>query len=278
MVQLEVTIVEKLEEVVCNICESKDCSAYLMMDGYSYQKCNECGLVYQNPRPVFDDLRKRYRDNYFEYEIKNQENFFNLMKLGLRDIGFDLLFPEGETGRSFLDIGCATGLLLNHMKHRGWKTKGVEICRESVEYATEQFDLDLFIGTLPEAAFEDRSFDVVHFSHLIEHVSDPKTLLLEVKRILKPHGHVILTTPNVDGFQAKYARTSWRSAIPDHVYLFSKKTMRLILGQTGFKIIKQISWGGIPAGKRVKLFKSPADRFAKLFNVGDVMLFHCTLA
>jgi len=268
----------ELEEVVCNICESKKCTPYLLLDSYTYKKCSECGLVYQNPRPVFDELKKRYGDNYFEYEIRNQDNFFNLMKLGLSDIEFDLLYPHGGEGRNFLDIGCATGLLLNYMRHRGWNTKGVELCMESAEYANGQFFLDVFNGTLTEAAFEDRSFDVVHFSHLIEHVPDPKGLLLEVKRILKPEGYVILTTPNVEGIQAKYTGKGWRSAIPDHVYLFSKKTMRLILTQTGFKTIKQVSWGGIPAGKRPKILKSPADKLAKFFNVGDVMLFHCAHA
>jgi len=266
---------ESLDEVVCSICKGRNSTPYLIMDGFKYRKCNGCGLIFQNPRPRFEDLKKRYADNYFEYEISNQENFFNLMKLGLRDIHFDSFYGNNVKNKKFLDIGCATGLLLNYMKRKGWDTKGVELCTPSAEYAIKQFDLDVFIGTLEEAAFPDQYFDVVHFSHLIEHVPDPKSLLMEVKRILKRDGRIILTTPNADSFQAWWAGEKWRSAIPDHIYLFTKRTMRTLLTQTRFRIIRQISWGGIPAGKRAKVLKTPADKLAKFFNVGDVMLFHC---
>ncbi len=265
----------RLEEVNCNICGSRDSTIFFEVDGFTYRKCRKCGLVYQSPRPVFDDLKTNYEDNYFEYEITNQENFFNLMKLGLRDIGFDRIYGEKVDGLKFLDIGCATGLLLNYMKGKGWDTKGVEICKESAEYAINNFGLDVFIGTLFDANYPDDYFDVVHLSHLIEHVPDPKALLVEIHRILKKDGRMILTTPNVDGWHARIAKDKWRSAIPEHVYLFSKKTMRTLLKMVGFKIIMQESWGGIPVGRRPNFIKRPADRLAKMLNVGDVMLFHC---
>jgi 2-polyprenyl-3-methyl-5-hydroxy-6-metoxy-1,4-benzoquinol methylase len=266
---------EILEKVRCNICGGEDTGVFLRMEGWTYRRCRSCGLVYQNPRPVFHDLKKRYRGNYFAYELSNQQNFFNLMKLGLRDIGFEHLFDGDCRGRWFLDIGCATGLLLNHLKQKGWRTTGVELCRESAEYGIQRFGLDIFIGTLEQAAFPDRFFDVVHFSHLIEHVPDPRGLLAEVRRVVKPDGHVVLTTPNAGGLHARFSGPGWRSAIPDHVYLFARRTLRRLLRETGFRVVRQVSWGGIPAGRRPDWLKRPADRLAKALNVGDVMLFHC---
>jgi 2-polyprenyl-3-methyl-5-hydroxy-6-metoxy-1,4-benzoquinol methylase len=265
---------ETLEHITCNLCGRDETRPFLRMDGFGYRRCANCGLVYQNPRPVFKDLRKRYGAGYFEYEHSNEENFFNLMKMGLRDIGFERFYPSCD-GRRFLDIGCATGLLLGHVRRMGWTVRGVEVCRESAEYGIRKFDLDIFVGTLEEAAFRDASFDVVHLSHVIEHVPDPKALLAEISRVLREDGHLVLTTPNVDGFQAKVSKTRWRSAIPDHVVLFSKKTMAKLLERERYRIVRQISWGGIPLGKRPSVIKRPADKLAKLFNVGDVMLFHC---
>jgi 2-polyprenyl-3-methyl-5-hydroxy-6-metoxy-1,4-benzoquinol methylase len=267
---------EGLEEVRCNICNSTSSRLFLAKDGFNYKKCTHCGLVYQSPRPVFRDLRKRYSDEYFDYEFNNQDNFFNLMKLGLKDVRFDSFNHNGNGSRNFLDIGCATGLLLNYVREKGWSTKGVEICKPSVEYARKRFGLDIFLGTLEEAAFPSDSFEVVHFSHVIEHVPYPKKMLIEIRRILKPDGHIIVTTPNIAGGHALFARASWRSLIPDHIYLFSQKTLRKLLELSGYRVVKQVSWGGIPAGKRADWLKKPADRLAKLLNVGDVMLFHCT--
>lgn len=265
-----------LEEVSCNLCGSRDGRVFFSINGYTYRKCHNCDLVYQSPRPLFDELKNHYGEDYFDYEYSNQENFFNLMKLGLRDIGFDALFLDPARKR-FLDIGCATGLLLRFLREKGWETTGVEICEPSARYGIEHFGLSIFIGTLHQANFPDHYFDVVHLSHLIEHVPDPLGLLVEIRRVLKPDGHMILTTPNIRGFQAIVSGTSWRSAIPEHIYLFSKKTMRRLLEVVRFRVIKQISWGGIPQGKRPNFIKRPADKIAKFLNIGDVMLFHCKL-
>jgi SAM-dependent methyltransferase len=271
---------EELEHISCNLCGRDRTRLFLTLDGFGYRRCAACGLVYQNPRPVFADLKKRYGADYFKYETANEGNFFNLMKLGLGDVGFDGFYPGGPGNggagaRVFLDIGCATGRLLDHVKREGWRAKGVEICRESAEHGRNAYGLDIFVGTLEEAGFPDASFDVVHLSHLIEHVPDPKKLLVEIRRVMKADGHLLLTTPNVGGFQARVSRARWRSAIPDHVYLYSKRTMRRLLEELGFVVQKQVSWGGIPLGKRPGFIKRPADRLAKLLNVGDVMLFHC---
>jgi SAM-dependent methyltransferase len=271
---------EELEHISCNVCGRDRTRRFLTTDGFYYRRCTNCGLVYQNPRPIFTDLKKRYGAEYFKYESVNEDNFFNLMKLGLRDVGFDGFYPGGsgngdEGARVFLDLGCATGRLLDHVQRKGWRAKGVEICRESAERGRNMYGLDIFVGTLEEAAFPDAAFDVVHLSHLIEHVPDPKKLLVEILRVMKRDGHLLLTTPNVGGFQARVSRARWRSAIPDHIYLFSKRTMRGLLTEIGFRIQKQVSWGGIPLGKRPNFIKRPADRLAKLLNIGDVMLFHC---
>jgi SAM-dependent methyltransferase len=271
---------ERLESISCNLCGRDETRLFLAVNGFSYRQCVACGLVYQNPRPVFRDLKRRYGADYFVYESSNEDNFFNLMKLGLRDAGFDGFYGPGKgagQGRTFLDIGCATGRLLNHVKGMGWRTRGVEICRESADYGRRTYGLDIFVGTLEEASFPDRSFDVVHLSHLIEHVPDPKALLIEIRRVMTRDGHLLLTTPNVGGLQARFSGASWRSAIADHVFLFSKRTMRSFLTGLGFGVEKQVSWGGIPLGKRPACVKRPADKLAKLFNVGDVMLFHCRL-
>jgi hypothetical protein len=111
---------EQLETIKCNICGKDNTESFLSMDGVCYRRCLYCGLIYQNPRPVFGNLKKRYGKDYFDYEISNQENFFTLMKLGLKDIEFDSLYQHDYNRRRFLDIGCATGLLLNCMKKKGW--------------------------------------------------------------------------------------------------------------------------------------------------------------
>lgn len=74
---------------------------------------------------------------------------------------------------------------------------GVEPDQEAVRIAREQFRLEIFQGTLEEARFPDDNFDAITLNHVIEHVTDPISLLTECRRILKPVGKLVVVTPNI---------------------------------------------------------------------------------
>jgi 2-polyprenyl-3-methyl-5-hydroxy-6-metoxy-1,4-benzoquinol methylase len=264
---------ERMKAVACLGCGSDRSRVALRCDGFTFVRCEGCGLVYQNPQPVFDDLRERYGTDYFAYELSNERNFFGLMRMGLADIRFSELAAEIPEPRTFLDIGCATGMLIESMKGEGWDARGVDVCKESAEYGRTHRGVQIFAGTLEEACFPAEEFAVVHFSHLIEHVPDPRSFLHEVRRILKPDGFAVITTPNVDGFQARLFGTAWRSAIADHLVLFSRRTLPRMLVECGFAVSKTATWGGLALGTAPMVIKRPMDKLAKKWGFGDVMLF-----
>jgi len=259
--------------IKCNVCGSDSTKTYLKAKSYLYVKCRICGLIYQNPQPVLKDIKNCYNEDYFRYEYTNEDNFFNLMLLGFKDIGLNPAKLKQATHKQFLDIGCATGKLLSYMKGLKWQIQGVEICKESAEYGMKKRRVPIFSGTLAQAHFAEESFSLIHFSHLIEHVADPSALLREVRRILKPGGMAVITTPNSDGFQARLLKTHWRSAIADHLFLFSKKTLSRLLESLHFKIYKVVTWGGLAKGTVPLFIKKPVDYLAKKMGFGDVVLF-----
>jgi 2-polyprenyl-3-methyl-5-hydroxy-6-metoxy-1,4-benzoquinol methylase len=263
---------ERSKIIPCNLCGGRNHRKILEARDYTFVRCTDCGLSFQNPQPVFDDLKFRYGQNYFEYELRNEENFFNLMKLGLQDIRFFERTSALDRGGKFLDVGCATGMLLGYMRERGWNVQGVELCRESAEHGMRARNIDIFVGTLEQAGFPDSSFSVVHFSHLIEHVPDPKAFFLEIRRILVPGGYVVVVTPNINGLQARLFRERWRSAIADHLTLFSKTTLRRMLCCTGYQVLQTVTWGGLAKGSVPAVVKRPVDFLAKRTGFGDVVL------
>lgn len=264
---------ERLEEIACPLCGGSARSRWLSGEGFLFVRCASCSLVYQSPRPVFDDLRKRYAGGYFSYELSNERNFFNLMMLGLRDVRFESRTEALGRPRMFLDIGCATGMLVEEMKRRGWESCGVDLCRQSAEYGTKTRGVPIFGGTLEEARFAAGSFAAVHFSHLIEHVPDPRGLLDEVRRVLAPGGLAVITTPNIDGLQARLFGVRWRSAIADHLTLWSPRTLGALVAEAGFVVEKTVTWGGLAVGTAPLFLKKPADYLAKKLGFGDVMMF-----
>jgi 2-polyprenyl-3-methyl-5-hydroxy-6-metoxy-1,4-benzoquinol methylase len=263
---------ERQETVSCPLCGSGAWRPFLACDGFGFVRCRDCAVVFQNPRPVFEDVRKRYGGDYFSYELTNESNFYGLMRLGMKDTGFAERAAGLPGPRRFLDIGCATGMLIEAMHKEGWDVRGVDVCRESAEYGKTHRGVDIFPGTLEEAHFPDGTFGVVHFSHLIEHVPDPRGFLGEVRRILAPGGIALITTPNIDGLQARLFGKGWRSAIADHLVLFSRRTLRRLVLESGFDVQRCVTWGGLAVGTAPVLIKRPMDKLAKKWGFGDVVM------
>jgi SAM-dependent methyltransferase len=142
----------------------------------------------------------------------------------------------------------------------------------SADYARRERNLDVKSIPLEKNEFPSGFFDLVLASHLIEHLTDPAGFVREAYRICAPGGHFLVTTPNIAGFQARLFRSRWRSAIFDHLYLFSVKTLSRLLRDQGFILEKVITWGGLAAGTVPAPLKAAADRWAKRFGRGDVML------
>ena len=250
-----------------------------------------------------------YGEDYLAYELANEEPFLNLQLLALRDAGFDEIEKDlghrikristngirnnslDNNSRSFvsfddenssssqcyakpkvLDIGCATGSLLARLRERGWETVGVEISKPQAEYGRRKRGLDIRDLPLEGNKFPSGHFNVVLASNLIEHINDPAGLAGEVHRILVPGGYFFVSTPNISGFQARLFGGRWRSAIFDHLYLFSAKTLSRLLGEKGFTIEKTATWGGLAAGTAPVPVKRVFDKAAKRFGFGDMMI------
>ncbi|OQY40057.1 MAG: hypothetical protein B6229_02605 [Spirochaetaceae bacterium 4572_7] len=172
-----------------------------------------------------------------------------------------------------LDIGCATGLFLDHMKGLGWDTYGVEVCSSAAEYGNRVRNLNIFTGTLAQADFPDNMFDVVHLSHVIEHINDPNSFLENIVRVLKPGGVLYCVTPNISGLQSHIFKERWRSVIPDHMILYSVKTLKQLLVKHGLIYKKHKTWGGMCAGSGYpESIKKFLDRTAKIVGFGDVVI------
>ncbi|MDR2796208.1 MAG: class I SAM-dependent methyltransferase [Spirochaetaceae bacterium] len=269
---------EKRREEPCALCGGRDFSARLRCEGFGYVRCKQCSLVQMNPQPDAEAVKRRYSgDDYLEYEIANEKTFLELEMLALADAGF-YQFESGLdlSGRRALDIGCATGALPAKLRERGWQAEGVEINGRQADYARRTRGLLVYERPLEENRLTAGAYTLITASHLIEHLRRPRVFLAEARRLLAAEGRLFLTTPNIDGFQARLFGSRWRSAIFDHLYLFSAKTLTRLLEQEGFLIEKIVTWGGLAAGSAPRPVKFVFDKLAKRLGFGDVMLIRST--
>jgi len=240
-----------MAETNCNLCGADDTALiyterdrWLGLPGsFRLVRCRRCGLAYLNPRPAPEDMAFYYPATYGPHSTVPEDeasllSYLNhARKYGKRTAVIRSARPQG--GR-LLDIGCATGSFLHVMGQSGsWEVCGVEPNADAAHYARDRFGLDVVEGTLRDARCSDARFDVVTMWDVIEHLHDPRSTLLEIHRILKPRGMLVISTPNLSSWDAAFFGRHWTGLdAPRHLrstqywldeHARSDKTKKLVL-------------------------------------------------
>jgi SAM-dependent methyltransferase len=98
-----------------------------------------------------------------------------------------------------LDLGCGQGHITYELQQRltAAEITGLDCSVSAVEYAHDHFrGIDFAVGDAYEPPYSKEYFDLVICNSLWEHVPDPLRLLGKMREILKPGGHVIVSTPS----------------------------------------------------------------------------------
>lgn len=106
--------------------------------------------------------------------------------------------PSGPS-TSVLDVGCGAGFLSNHLSAEGFQVTGVDLSESSLKVAALRDPSGRAQYVLADAyqlPFADESFDVVTSTDFLEHVSEPRRVLREISRCLKPGGLFFFHTFN----------------------------------------------------------------------------------
>jgi 2-polyprenyl-3-methyl-5-hydroxy-6-metoxy-1,4-benzoquinol methylase len=199
------------------------------------RKCDSCGLHFVNPLGDFHGEHES--EEYFLQEYLPLQRSTLASSLAERRDHLALIRRYvSVAGRPrLLDVGCALGLMLRVATDDGWEAVGVETSEFAAQYATRETGCIVYTGTLQEACFEGNSFDAVTLMDVIEHVPEPRALLAEVNRILRPGGVVFLVTPNFGSlFVRLYKEKAYGIGPEEHVIYFQPKTLKNLLHASGF--------------------------------------------
>jgi 2-polyprenyl-3-methyl-5-hydroxy-6-metoxy-1,4-benzoquinol methylase len=105
------------------------------------------------------------------------------------------LLGQAPAGTRLLDVGCSRGHFVAAAAAAGFAAEGVEPAPQ-IAAAARAAGLMVHTGLLEAQRFAAASFDAVTLFEVIEHLKDPRVLLAECRRILKPRGVLVLSTGN----------------------------------------------------------------------------------
>ena len=210
--------------MTCVLCGGESTERYLGIGAHVLDRCRSCGLI--STRNFAGTLSAYAGEAYFtarnEY-VSRWDAFcahFEPMVARIRRH-----VPSGR----LLDVGAGVGALLSVASRHGYSAKGVEVSEWASGYARREKGLDVATGTLEDAGFADAHFDVVVLNHVIEHVPDPRALLVEIRRILRPEGLIVLGAPNAGSLMARLIGARWASFRPgEHIWHFTPATPRTV--------------------------------------------------
>ena len=228
----------------CQVCNSynidKKNSYY---DKHGLMSCSNCGFTFMEKIPTEHELKKYYGDIYKTIKSNRQEFY----STDLNKKSYSLLLDEFEKFRKtnkIIDAGCGFGAFLLEAKKRGWDCYGTEFESESVDYCHSIGLKKVVVGDLGKKIFENNEFDVITSFEVIEHLTDIKNYLFDIKKKLRVGGVFYVTTPNFNSLNRYYERTNWSViGYPAHLSYFTKSSLNKILTGSGFSIYKFLTTG-----------------------------------
>jgi SAM-dependent methyltransferase len=215
--------------------------------------CPDCGLRGLTVQPAPHEFARLYAHEYFaggDVRCGHVADYFAARPALLAEAAAlveNALEPARAPGVApgrLLELGTASGVVLEAARDRGWSVQGVEYSAAAAAEAMQR-GLSVFVGPLGEAGLPDASFDVAFAGDVLEHVPDPAAVLRELARVLAPGGALVLRGPMAThslarglalGAMGATGRTWWLDEPPYHLWEFTPGPLRGLVSDAGLVV------------------------------------------
>lgn len=223
----------------CNSQNLRDCTIY---NGYLLKRCEKCEFVFTEQRQfstaqyediysgvtayrmMIDDARQTYEGR------KGYRDLWWFKRMGLRWVKSYV-----STGK-LLDVGSGPGtFLLVARREFGFEVQGIEPAPAAAKIANE-FGAPTYCGTIEQFEKQNSNrFEAITSFEVLEHVSDPLSILTAARTLLNPTGVLVLSVPNLD--DPYCLQQQIKPAMPPiHINFFSRTSLKALLKRAGFEL------------------------------------------
>lgn len=206
---------------------------------YDLVDCSACGFRFVHPTPSTAELERYYESafetaygNYVEAKALKMAHFRHQLSLVADHL-------PGKGART-LDVGCASGFLLEVAEECGWDPAGIELNAMARDAATDSVRDLIHIGTLEDYArtSDEPGFDLITMFDVVEHVGDPRSILSASRALLAPGGHIVVQIPCIDSLGARLMGRRWyHYGAPSHLSYFTEATFTRLARSVGYDVV-----------------------------------------
>lgn len=196
-----------------------------------------------NTKKIAEDLHDHVPANWYYQSLKVDpfQRFWH--KSRFREVK-----KVSEKARNVLDVGCADGIFTNVVLNATSAKKiiGLDVVKTSISWAKKHWKnnkkMNFVVGDAHKLNFKSNTFDAVYCLEALEHVVDPKKVLLEYKRVMKKNGFGVFLVPS-DNNLFKIIWWLWLHFYPrgwvwrdTHIQTYRANYLPIICKNAGFKI------------------------------------------
>lgn len=236
----------------CPACRGRETGFFCMSDGFTYNSCFNCDLVFLTNVPGDKFFKEFY---LYKKSIDGVVKRVNPTLLFFSKIPFakKLISMWGEwannkrsqfvgihTGtKKILDIGTGSGGFLKKMQELGWDVYGVEMGENLIRETENKIGAGrIFKGEIYKIAF-NKKFRVITFWHVFEHIRETRKTLGATFDVLEKKGALIIEVPHGKSLTFRLFRGYWTNLLPpQHLHFWSYESLKKILEEFDFKIKK----------------------------------------
>lgn len=152
-------------------------------------------------------------------------NSFSWIKKG------NITMEFAKDAERVLDVGCGWGRELIRLKN----AVGIDLCLPFIRTARNYVKNDVILADAHHLPFREKAFDFIVISEVLEHIANSFRILIELKRVLKIKGKLLIQTPN----RILTLGRLISSEKCGHVHEFTFTELKNLLGFFGFKILER---------------------------------------
>jgi 2-polyprenyl-3-methyl-5-hydroxy-6-metoxy-1,4-benzoquinol methylase len=237
---------QKLVDIVsCPVCDCKHSDQIFMKQGFLFVECCLCSQVFVKNRLREDVLQEFYNNSNIgaidREARKNHKVIDYWTKVYSKYICY--LKEAGITQSNLLDIGCGSGAFLEYCKkNTDFKLFANDFSNDFKKVIEEVIPKKNFYYNkkIEDIDFKQKKFGLISLWGVLEHIYEPKKLLVTCNKILQDDGFVLLLIPNIYSRAFKILGINTPTLNPtEHINFFTQKSFEYLCRQVGFEIVDQ---------------------------------------
>ncbi len=277
----------KEETSKCLLCDSIRYTTIAEKDMYGLPVktvvCDECDLLYTNPRLSEESLSTFYNieyrnldrldgasiDDFYVFQKYKGQLIYSFLK--------DNMILDKIEGKMILEIGCGAGGILEYFKERGYSVMGCDLGAEYLNYGIDK-GLNLIQGTIKDIdnyiEGKWQNIGLVIYEQVLEHLSAPKIELNLLSSVLQEGTIVYIGVPGIRKIEDNYEGNFIRFLQIPHLLHFSKVHLDYMMRQALFKpiFINEKIQGVFEKTSRLKkLYQEELKKYYPLNNIDYIL-------